>query len=90
MTVEFWCQIFTQHSQISLLHGVLIPFCDTCHTFDVIQVALDRVHDPARRLVECMFGLKTGLFHLRYQVNWVHMKGFVILFHMRYSSLLSD
>ena len=54
-------QIFTQHSQISLLHGVLIPFCDTCHTFDVSQVALNRDHDPARRLVECMFGLKIGV-----------------------------
>ena len=48
-------------SQIPLLNGVLILFCDTCHTFDVIQVALNHVHDPARRLVECMFGLKTGV-----------------------------
>ena len=75
---------------MSPLQGVLRPFCDSCHTIGAIQVAADRVLDQARRLVECMFVLKTGLFNLRYQVNWVHMKGFLILFHMRYSSLLSD
>ena len=83
-------QILTQHSQMSPLQGVLRLFCDSCHTIGAIQVAADRVLDQARRLVECMFVLKTGLFNLRYQVNWVHMKGFLILFHMRYSSLLSD
>ena len=46
---------------MSPLHGVLRPFSDICHAIEVIQVALDRVHDPARRLVECMFGLKTGV-----------------------------
>ena len=75
---------------MSPLHGVLRPFSDICHSIDVIQVAPNRVHDPLRRLVGCMFGLKTALFHLGYQGNWVHMKGFVLLFHMRYSSLLSD
>ena len=75
---------------MSPLHGVLRPFSDICHTIVVIQVAPDRVCDPPRRLVECMFGLITALFHLGYQGNWVHMKGFVLLFHMRYSSLPSD
>ena len=46
---------------MSPLHGVLRPFSDMDHPIDVIQVALDRVHDPTRRLVECMFGLKTGV-----------------------------
>ena len=82
-------QIFTQCSHMSPLHGVLRPFSDMDHPIDVIQVAPDCVCDPPRRLVECKFGLKTALFHLGYQGNWVHMKGFLLLF-MRYSSLLSD
>ena len=61
---------------MSPLHGVLRPFSDICHSIDVIQVAPNRVCDPPRRLVGCMFGLKTALFHLKYQVNWVHKKGF--------------
>ena len=61
---------------MSPLHGVLRPFSDIFHTIDVIQVAPDCVCDPPRRLVECKFGLKTALFHLKYQVNWVHKKGF--------------
>ena len=73
---------------MSPLHGVLRPFSDMDHPIDVIQVALDCVCDQLRRLVQHMFGLKTALFHLAYQSNWVHIKGFVILFHMRYSSLL--
>ena len=75
---------------MSPLQGVLRLFCDLCHTIGAIQVAADCVLDQPRRLVECTFVLKTGLFNLRYQVNWVHMKGFLILFHMRYSSLSSD
>ena len=75
---------------MSPLHGVLRPFSDICHSIYVIQVNPDRVRDPSRRLDDSMFGLKTVLFHFEYQGNWVHMKGFFILFHMRYSSLLSD
>ena len=75
---------------MSPLHVVLRPFSDIFHTIDVIKVASDCVCHPPRRLVECKFGLKTALFHLGYQGNWVHMKGFVLLFHMRYSTLLSD
>ena len=75
---------------MSPLHGVLRPFSDMDHPNDVIRVAPDCVCDQPRRLDECMFGLKTAFFHLAYQSNWVHMKGFVILIHMRYSSLLFD
>ena len=82
-------EIFTQHSQESLLQGLLRTFGDICDTLDVIQVAAEDVLDPARRLVGYMVGLKTALFHLKYQVNWVHKKGFFLLFHIRYSSLLS-
>ena len=57
-------EFFTQRSHMSPLHGVLRPFSDICHAFDVIQVAPDRVCDPPRRLFECMFGLKTALFDL--------------------------
>ena len=83
-------QIFTQCSHMSPLQGVLRPFSDICHSIYVIQVAPDSVRDPSRRLNDFIFGLKTALFHLKYQGNWVHMKGFFILFHMRYSNLLSD
>ena len=77
---------------MSPLHGVLRPrpFSDMDHPIDVIQVAQDCVCDQPRSLVECTSGSKTALFHLVYQSNWVHMKVFVIVFHMRYSSLLSD
>ena len=80
-------EIFTQHSQGSLLQGLLRPFGDICDTLDVIQVAADDVLDPARRLVEDMIG-KTDLFHLGYSGNWVHKRGLVLFFHMRYSRLL--
>ena len=75
---------------MSPLQGVLRPFSDICHSIYVIQVAPDSVRDPPRRLNNCMFGLQTAFFHLKYQGNWVHMKDFFIPFHMRYSSLLSD
>ena len=84
----FGLEIFTQHSQGSLLQGLLRTFGDICDTLDVIQVAADDVLDPARRLVGYMVGLKTALFHLRYQGNWIHKRGLVLLFHMRYSGLL--
>ena len=51
---------------MSPLHVVLRPLIDICDVFGVIQDAADRVCDPPRRLVECMFGLKTALFHLGY------------------------
>ena len=70
-------------------HGLLRPFSDICHAIDVIQVPPDHVCDPPRRLVGCMFGFITALAHLKFQVNWVHKKGFVLLFHMRYSRLLT-
>ena len=67
---------------MSPLHGVLRPFSDICHTIDVIQVAPDRVCDPARRLVECMFDLKTALFDLVDQSNDpIHVT--VTLFHRK-------
>ena len=69
--------------------GLLRTFGDICDALDVIQVSANDVLDPARRLVGYMISLKTDLFHLRYQVNWVHKRGFVLLFHMRYSGLLS-
>ena len=69
--------------------GLLRTFGDICDTLDVIQVAAEDVLDPARRLVGYMVGLKTALFHLRYQGNWIHKRGLVLLFHMRYSRLLS-
>ena len=75
---------------MSPLHGVLRPFGDICHSIYVIQVAPGSVRDPPRRLNDFMFGLKTALFHFKYKGNWVHTKGFFILFHLRYSSLLSD
>ena len=52
---------------MSPLHGVLRPLSEICHTINVIQVAPDPVCDPPHRLVKCMFGLKTALFHLGYQ-----------------------
>ena len=82
-------EIFAQHSHVSPPQGLLMTFGDSCYTPDVIQIAADRVPDPARRLVGYMISLKTDLFHLRYQVNWVHKRGLVLLFHMRYSGLLS-
>ena len=59
-------EIFTQHSQVSPPQGLLRTFGDIYDALDVIQVAADDVLDPARRLVEDMFGLKTDLFHLGY------------------------
>ena len=82
--------IFTQHSHMSPLHAVLRPFCHIYHPIGGIQVAPDRIWDPARRLIGCMFGSKTALFHLQNQVNWAHLKALVLLFQMRYRSLLSD
>ena len=76
-------EIFTQHSQGSLLQGLFRPFGDICDTLDVIQVAADDIQDPVRRLVRYMVGLITALFHLRCQGNWFHKKGLVLLFHMR-------
>ena len=64
--------------------GLLRTFSDICDTLDVIQVAVDDVLDASRRLV----ALKTTLFHVRYESNLIHKKGLVLLFHMRYSSLL--
>ena len=78
-----------QHSQVSPPHGLLRTFGDICDTLDVIQVAVDDVLDPARRLVGYMVALKTALFHVRYESNLIHKKGLVLLFHMRYSRLLS-
>ena len=72
------------------MNGVPKPFSDTCHGHRSIPLTVKGPLEVARRLVGCMFGLKTALFHLGYNGNWVHMKGFVLLFHMRYSSLLSD
>ena len=69
--------------------GLLRTFSDICDALDVIQVAVDDVLDPARRSVGYMVALKTALFHVRYQSNWIHRKGLVLLFHMRYSRLLS-
>ena len=69
--------------------GLLRTFSDICDTLDVIQVAVDDVLDPARRLVGYMVALKTTLFHVRYESNLIHKKGLVLLFHMRYSRLLS-
>ena len=68
--------------------GLLRTFSDICDTLDVIQVAVDDVLDPARRLVGYMVALKTALFHVRYESNLIHKKGLVLLFHMRYSRLL--
>ena len=82
-------EIFSQHSQVSSPHGLLRTFGDICDTLDVIQVAAEDVLDPARRFVGYMVCLKTALFHLRYQGNWIHKRGFVLLFHMRYSRLIS-
>ena len=68
--------------------GLLRTFSDICDTLDVIQVAVDDVLDPSRRLVGYMVALKTTLFHVRYESNLIHKKGLVLLFHMRYSRLL--
>ena len=68
--------------------GLLRTFSDICYTLDVIQVAVDDVLDPSRRLVGYMVALKTTLFHVRYESNLIHNKGLVLLFHMRYSRLL--
>ena len=68
--------------------GLLRTFSDICDALDVIQVAAEDVLDPARRLVGYMVGLKTALFHLRYQGNWIHKRGLVLLFHMRYRRLI--
>ena len=73
---------------MSCPQGLLRTFGHICDTLDVIQVAADDVLDPARRLVEDMIGLKTDLFHLGYSGNWVHKRGLVLFFHMRYSRLL--
>ena len=80
--------IFTQHSEGSLPQSLLRTFGDICDTLDVIQVAVDDVLDPSRRLVGYMVALKTTLFHVRYESNLIHKKGLVLLFHMRYSRLL--
>ena len=69
--------------------GLLRTFSDICDPLDVIQVAVDDVLDPSRRLVGYMVALKTTLFHVRYESNLIHKKGLVLLFHMRYSRLLS-
>ena len=82
-------EIFSQHSQVSPPQGLLRTISDICDALDIIQVAAKDVLDLARRLVGYMISLKTDLFHLRYQVNWVHKRGLVLLFHMRYSGLLS-
>ena len=82
-------EIFSQHSQVSSPQGLLRTFGDICDTLDVIQVAADDVLNPLCRLVVYRFGLKTALFLLRYQVNWIHKKGLVLLFQMRYGRLLS-
>ena len=82
-------EIFAQHSQVSSPQGLLRTFGDIYDALDVIQVAADDVLDPPRRLVGYSVGLKTALFLLRYQVNWIHEKGLVLLFHMRYGRLLS-
>ena len=82
-------EIFEQHSQVSCPQGLLRTFGDIYDALDVIQVAADDVLDPPRRLVGYRVGLKTALFLLRYQVNWIHEKGLVLLFYMRYGRLLS-
>ena len=82
-------EMFTKHSQVSPPQGLLRTFGDICDTLDVIQVSTDDVLNPSRRLVGYRFGLKTALFLLRYQVNWIHKKGLVLLFQMRYGRLLS-
>ena len=74
---------------MSLPQGLLRTFGDICDTLDVIQVSANDVLDPARRLVGYMVALKTTLFHVRYESNLIHKKGLVLLFHMRYSRLLS-
>ena len=71
------------------MYGAPKPFSDTCHGHRNIPLTVEGPLDVARRLVGCMFGLKTALAHLKFQVNWVHKKGFVLLFHMRYSKLLT-
>ena len=82
-------EIFAQHSQVSSPQVLLKTIGDICDTLEVIQVAAKDVLDLARRLVGYMVALKTALVHVRYQSNWIHRKGLVLLFHMRYSGLLS-
>ena len=82
-------EIFSQHSQVSPPQGLLRTISDICDALDIIQVAAKDVLDLARRLVGYMVGLKAALLHVRYQSNWIHKKGLVLLFHMRYSRLLS-
>ena len=67
------------------IYDVTKAFSDACHGHENIPLAIE---EPlAHRLVGCIFGLKTALFHLKYQGNWVHKIGCVLYFHMRYSSL---
>ena len=61
--------------------GLLRTFGDICDALDVL--------DPARRLVRYMVGLKTVLFHLRYQGDCIHNRGLDLLFHMRYSRFMA-
>ena len=82
-------EIFTQHSQGSLPQSLLRTFGDICDTLDVIWVAAEDLLHLPRRLVGYMVALKTALFHVRYQSNLIDKKGLVLLFHMRYSRLLS-
>ena len=81
-------EIFSQHSQVSPPQGLSRTFGGICDALDVIQVSANDVLDPARRLVRYMVGLKTVLFHLRYQGDCIHNRGLDLLFHMRYSRLL--
>ena len=71
------------------MYGVSKPFNDTCYGHRNIPLTVEGPMNLVRKLVGCMFSFKTALFHLKYQVNWVHKKGFVLLFHMRYSRLFS-
>ena len=74
---------------MSIPQGLLRTFGDICDTLEVIQAAADNVLDPVHRLVGYMVGWKTALIHLRYQGDWIHNRGLDLLFHMRYSRLLS-
>ena len=53
------------------MNGVSKPFIDTCHVHRNIPLTVEGPLNLA-----CRLGLKTALFHLKYQVNWVHKKGF--------------
>ena len=57
-------EIFAQHSRMSPSQGLLRTFGDICDALDVIQVAADRILDPARRLAGYMVALKTALLHV--------------------------